>query len=91
MTGKIGFAIAGLALVLASHCQWKVGGVLRYVSPASAALGIAMQFIWVDSATVAHPVIGTAFFLWMVTIGMILLTGRTERLFTRFIDNRAAP
>ena len=61
MTGKIGFAIAGLALVLASHYQWKVGGVLRYVAPASAALGIAMQFIWVDSATVAHPVIGTAF------------------------------
>ncbi len=79
MTGKIGFAIAGLALVLASHYQWKVGGVLRYVAPASAALGIAMQFIWVDSATVAHRTIGSAFFLWLVAIGM-MLTGRTERL-----------
>ncbi len=88
-TGKIGFALAGLTLVLASRYQWKVGGVLRYVSPVSAALGIAMQFIWVDSATVAHPVIGTAFFVWLVGVGMMLLTGRTERLFTRFVDNQA--
>ena len=67
------------------------GGVLRYVSPVSAALGIATQFIWVDSATVAHPIIGTAFFAWLVAIGMMLLTGRTEEPFTRFVDNRQGP
>lgn len=91
LTGKIGFALAGLTLVMASRYQWKVGGVLRYVSPVSAALGIAMQLIWVNSATVAHPIIGTAFLVWLVAIGMMLLTGRTERLFTRFVNNQAAP
>ena len=88
MTGKIGFALAGLALVLAARYQWKVGETLRYVSPVSAALGIAMQFIWVDSATVAHPIIGTAFFAWLVAIGMMLWTGRTEKLFTRFVGDQ---
>ena len=90
LTGKIGFVLAGLALVVAARYQWRVGGVLRYVAPVSAVLGLAMQFIWVNSATVAHPIIGTAFLIWMVGVGMMLLTGRTERLFTRYVDNRAA-
>ena len=90
LTGKIGFALAGLALVVAARYQWRVGGVLRYVAPVSAALGIAMQFIWVNSATIAHPIIGAAFLIWLVGVGMMLLTGRTEKLFTRYVDDRAA-
>ena len=90
LTGKIGFALAGLALVLATRYQWRVGGALRYVAPVSAALGVGMQFIWVDSATFAHRIIGSAFLIWLVGVGIMLLTGRTEKLFTRFVDNRAA-
>ena len=90
LTGKVGFALAGLALVVAARYQWKVGGVLRYVAPVSAALGVGMQFIWVNSATVAHPIIGTAFLVWLVGVGMMLLTGSTEKLFTRYVDNQAA-
>ena len=90
LTGKIGFALAGLALVVAARYQWSVGGVLRHVAPVSAVLGIAMQFIWVNSATVAHPIIGAAFLIWLVGVGMMLLTGRTEKLFTRYVDNRVA-
>lgn len=90
LSGMIGFALAGLALVLAARYQWRVGGVLRYVAPVSAALGAGMQFIWVNSATVAHPIIGSAFLIWLVGVGMMLLTGRTERLFTRYVDNQAA-
>lgn len=90
LTGTIGFALAGLALVVAARYQWRVGGVLRYVGPVSAALGIAMQFIWVNSATVAHPIVGTAFLIWMVGVGTMLLTGRTETLFARYVDNQAA-
>ncbi len=90
LTGTTGFALAGLTLVIASRYQWKVGGVLRCVSPVTAAMGIAMQFIWVNSASIAHPIIGTAFLVWLVAIGMMLLTGRTERLFTRFVNDQAA-
>lgn len=89
LTGTIGFASAGLALVVAARYQWRVGGVLRYVAPVSAALGVGMQFIWVNSATVAHPIIGTAFLIWLVAVGMMLLTGRTEKLFTRYVDQQA--
>lgn len=83
--GKLGFAVAGLALIIAARYQWTVGGQLRIVAPFSALAGVAMQFIWVDSATVLHPIIGTAFFIWLLIVGVTLATGRTERLFIRLL------
>ena len=40
-----------------------------------------MQFIWIDSATIVHPIVGAAFFLWLVAVGTMLATGRVERHF----------
>ena len=81
LTGKIGFTAAGLGLIVAARYQWKAGGTLRYISLGSAAIGIVMQFIWVDAATVMHPISGAAFFGWLVVIGGLFLTGRMERAF----------
>ena len=81
LSGKVGFAVAGLGLVAAAQRQWKAGGVIRPIAPASALIGIAMQFIWVDAATVAHRISGVAFFVWLLVIGVMLLTGRVERHF----------
>jgi hypothetical protein len=81
LAGKIGFAVAGLALILAAKYQWQVGGALRKVAPASAIIGVAMQFVWVDAATTMHPIIGAAFFLWLIAMGATLATGLIERLF----------
>ena len=81
IAGKVGFAAAGAALLVAATQQWKVGGSLRRVAPASAVVGAAMQFIWIDAATLMHPIVGTAFFLWLVGIGAMLATGRVERRF----------
>ncbi len=81
LTGKIGFAVAGLALIVAARYQWMVGGTLRYIAPVSAIIGLAMQFIWIDAATIAHPIIGVAFFLWLLAIGFMLASGRVERHF----------
>ena len=78
LTGKIGFAAAGLALIVAARYQWMVGGTLRYIAPVSAIIGLAMQFIWMDSATIMHPIIGVAFFLWLMAIGFMLASGRVE-------------
>ncbi len=86
LSGKIGFALAGLALVVASRFQWKAGGPLRFIAPVSGILGLAMQFIWIDSATLAHPIVGAAFFLWLLAVGSMLFTGRTEELFRRMVD-----
>ncbi len=88
LTGKIGFAAAGAALVVASVYQWRVGGHLRRIAPASAVIGLAMQFIWIDSATIMHPIVGVAFFLWLVAIGTMLATGRVEQ---HFIAKHGAP
>lgn len=87
LTGKIGFAVAGLALIIAARYQWKVGGTLRRISPVTAIIGILMQFIWIDSATFMHPINGTAFFLWLVAIGAMLTTGRVERHFSSMLNS----
>ena len=89
LSGKIGFASAGLALVVASRFQWKAGGALRFIAPVSGVLGLAMQFIWIDSATGVHPVVGGAFFLWLLAVGSMLFTGRTEELFRKMLHSPA--
>ena len=81
VTGKIGSTITGLALLLAAKYQWQVGGIFKKVSPASAIIGVAMQFTWVDASTIMHPIIGAAFLLWLIAVGAMLASGRTERLF----------
>ena len=56
LTGKIGFTASGLAPDRRRRAyQWKAGGGLSYISPASAIIGVAMLFIWVDAATVPPP------------------------------------
>ena len=81
-TGKMGFAAAGLALVAAAQRQWKAGGAIRRIAPASALIGIAMQLIWVDAATIMHRISGVAFFVWLIVIGAMLVSGRVERHFS---------
>ena len=81
LSGKVGFTAAGLALIVAAWFQWQVGGALRKVAPASVALGVAMQFIWLDAATIVHPIVGGLFCLWLLVIGTMLATGRVERHF----------
>ena len=78
LTGKIGFALAGLALLSVSRSLWTVAGARRWAGAVSTITGAAMQFIWVDSATAVHPVVGVVFFLWLLAAGVLLLTGRVQ-------------
>ena len=94
IAGKAGFVAAGLALLTAARYQWRVGGQLRRIAPVSAVIGLAMQFIWIDAATVMHPIVGTGFFLWLLVVGTMLATGRVERHFTAMVTasaNRGRP
>ncbi len=68
-------------MIVAARYQWQVGGTLRWIAPASLVIGVAMQFIWVDAATIMHPIVGTAFFLWLLAVGTMLATGRVEKHF----------
>ena len=88
MAGKVGFTMAGLALIAESRYQWKVGGTLRLIAPISALLGAAMQLIWLDAATVVHQVTGVLFVVWLILIGGMLFTGRVER---HFLNALGAP
>ena len=88
VTGKIGFVAAGLAVIVAARYQWRVGGTLRWIAPGSLIIGVAMQFIWIDAATVLHPIVGTAFFLWLLAVGTMLTSGKVEQHFTaRYSSN----
>ena len=77
-TGKVGFAVAGLALMGAAGYHWRVGGRLKYFAIASVVIGIAMQFIWIDAATPVHRISGIAFLAWLLAMGGMLVLGRVE-------------
>ena len=83
VSGKAGFTVGGLALVVAGVRQWQSGGMLMRIAPASVVIGIGMQLIWVDAATVVHRVTGVGFVVWLALIGVMLVTGRVERHFAR--------
>ncbi len=89
IAGKIGFTLAGVSVLVAARDQWRAGGMLRKLAPGSAILGVAMQFIWLDSATILHPVVGAAFFVWLLIAGILLATGSVERQF-RAVDRGTA-
>ena len=75
-TGAAGFAVAGFALIVIARRQRSAAGSLERVAPASALLGLAIQFVWLDAATVAHIVTGTLFVVWLTVGGGMLLKGR---------------
>ena len=91
VTGKIGFSVAGLSLVVAARYQWKVGGALRFVAPASAVIGVALQLIWIDSAVAAHRISGSALLVWFLVIGTMLTTGRVEQHFKAMVQRDPQP
>ncbi len=87
ISGKLGFATAGLAIVIAARYQWRVGGILKRIAPLSVILGVGMQFIWMDAATTLHQYTGALLLLWFLVIGGMLLTGRVEQ---RYMTMRTA-
>ncbi len=83
ISGKLGFTMAGLALIAAAFRQFRVGGTLRRMASGTALVGAAMQFIWADAATLLHRISGPLFLAWLAVIGFMLASGRVEQRFTR--------
>ena len=84
--GAAGFAEAGLAFIIAAAYQWRLGGNLRLIAAALVVLGVAMQFIWIDAVAVLHRITGVGFVLWLLILGVLLSTGRAERILRRNPD-----
>ena len=70
--GKVGFSLAGLALVAGVRPQWAITGSPRFLAVASAVLGAAMLLIWWDAATVVHRAVGILFLIWLLAVGTTL-------------------
>ena len=75
LAGKIGFTLAGLALLPEARRQWNLGPPFKYLALASGVIGIAMQFIWWDAATTVHRITGIGFLFWLIVVGVLLLKG----------------
>ena len=78
--GKVGFSLAGMALVAGVRPQWAITGSSRLLAVASAVLGAGMLFIWWDAATVVHRAVGILFLIWLLAVGSTLAkrTGGTR-------------
>ena len=75
LTGKIGFTLAGLALLSEARRQWNLGTPFKYLALASGVIGILMQFIWWDAATAVHRITGIGFLFWLVVVGVLMVKG----------------
>ncbi len=89
LAGVAGFSAAGLALVVASPYQFRVGGKLRIIAPVSAVLGGTMQLIWIQDLISVHQLTGSAFFIWLLLVGVMLATGRVEEQYRAFARLKA--
>ncbi|MDE0446935.1 MAG: hypothetical protein OXH96_09710 [Spirochaetaceae bacterium] len=89
--GRLGFTLAGLALLANAARQWRRGGTLRRLAPATALVGAAMQLIWVDAATVLHRFTGPLFMVWLALIGFMLASGRVGRRIAGSTARRRRP
>ena len=65
--------------MVAASYQWKVRGEFKHIAPIAAFLGVAMQLIWIESATQIHHFSGALFLLWLLVIDGRPLTGRVEQ------------
>ena len=90
VAGRAGFSLVGLALIAAAYRMWRVGDVLRFIAPGSAIVGVAMQLVWVHAVIVVHRGSGAAFVVWLTVIGLMLVTGRVERIFGSFLRRKRA-
>lgn len=91
ISGKLGFTLAGLALLANAVRQWRLGGTLRRLAPATALVGAAMQVIWVDAATIVHRFTGPLFLAWLALIGFMLASGRVSRRIAGTSTRRPGP
>ena len=69
--------MAGAALIVIAWRQRGAGDSVKRLAPASALLGVAIQLVWFDAATVMHIITGTLFLVWLAVGGGMLLRGRT--------------
>ena len=77
VSGAAGFAVAGVALIVAGRRLRTARRDLRRTAAVTVVLGLAMQLVWLDAATRLHGVTGIAFVAWLAVVGAALRRGRS--------------
>ena len=75
ITGSVGNTLIGLAIVLLSVVQWRLGGFMKPVALLAPFAGIGMILVWVDAATIFHRISGTGFLVWLLATALVLIAG----------------
>ena len=75
ITGSIGNTLIGLAIVLLSVVQWRLGGFIKPVTLLAPFVGIGMILVWLDAATNLHRISGTGFLIWLLATALVLIAG----------------
>ena len=75
IAGSIGNTFIGLAIILLSVVQWRLGGFMKPVALLAPFVGIGMILVWIDAATILHRISGTGFLIWLLATAIVLMSG----------------
>ena len=75
LAGNIGNTAIGLAIILMTPIQWRLGGMMKLLGTLSPLAGLSMVFVWWDASSV-HQISGVLSLLWMLGTSISLIFGR---------------
>ena len=75
IAGSIGNTFIGLAIILLSVVQWRLGRFMKPVAAIAPFVGIGMILVWIDAATILHRISGTSFLIWLLATAIVLMSG----------------
>ena len=74
LAGSIGNTAIGLAIILMTPIQWRLGGMMKFLGIFAPLVGLGMVIVWWDASGV-HQVSGVLFLLWMLGTSISLIFG----------------
>ena len=75
LAGSISNTTIGLAIILMTPIQWRLGGMMKLLGGLAPFTGLGMIIVWWDALSV-HQISGVLFLLWMLGTSIGLILGR---------------
>ncbi len=85
ISATLAFIVSGWGLMASGFHQWKAGRPLRFIAPASVAIGALMQIMFIrlltgDGIAFYDQIVGLLFVIWLFIAGFTLAFVSTDRL-----------
>lgn len=74
LAGSIGNTTIGLAIILMTPIQWRLGGMMKFLGTLAPFAGLGMVIVWWDASSL-HQISGVLFLLWMLGTSISLTFG----------------